>query len=47
MMTTAPPAVVAPVDPRLRVMLLAFRRALLMMAEAVAVYCEIDGKAVR
>lgn len=34
-------------DPRLRALLLTFRRALLMMADAVAVYCEIGEKTVR
>lgn len=43
----APPGVVAPVDPRLRIMLLALRRAFLMAAEAIAVYCENGEKVVR
>lgn len=37
----------APIDPRLRVLFVTFRRALLMMADAIAVYCEVREKGVR
>lgn len=40
---TTPPAV----DPRLRLLLIAFRRALIIVADALAEYCELPEKGVR
>lgn len=51
-MGNAQPAIVdreslSPVDPRVRLLLIAVRRALLVLADALAVYCEVPEKGVR
>lgn len=46
---TIPPntPVLRPLDPRTRLLLVALRRALLVLADALAVYCDLPEKGVR
>lgn len=44
----APPVVIEPpLSPRLRALLIALRRALLIMADGLAAYCELPEKSIR